>query len=315
MIKGILKIRAKQLFRIILDIGVIRALFLFGMISFGLLAMFIILAEKSYQEIIIGIFALTIISIHLKRKDKEFIKLYSSKPHIVFLLEYVLLSLPLLTLLIYNKLWSYALFFFLFLVIITFLKINTKKNSLNTVFQKMIPDDNFEWKAGIRKNLIPFIGIWFIGLVTSFFIASVPIAIFILGAIVFGFYEKPEPLQILLTNELNTRKFLTNKIQNHLMIFAITIIPLILSFLIFNPEYYYIPLIEFILFSILLVYNILLKYAFYRPDNKSGATQIFSMIGIISVFIPFFIFVVLILSVKFLFQATNNLKFYLNDFN
>ena len=179
----------------------------------------------------------------------------------------------------------------------------------------MIPDDNFEWKAGIRKNLFFFLGIWLIGMATSFFIASVPIAIFILGVIVLNFYEKPEPVQILLANELNTKKFLINKIQNHLIVFAITIVPLILLFIIFNPQYYYIPLIEFTIFSILLVYTILLKYAFYRPKNKSGATQIFSMIGIISIFIPFFIPIVLILSIKFLIQATNNLKFYLNDFN
>ena len=315
MTNEILKIRVKQLFRVISEIGIFRAIFLLGLISFVLLAMFTKLAENSYREIVIGIFALTILSIHSKRKDKEFINIYASKPHIVFLIEYVLLSLPLLITLIYYQLWSYALIFFLFLVIIQFLKINTNKTSINSGFQKMIPDDNFEWKAGMRKNLFPFLGIWLIGMVTSFFIASVPIAIFILGVIVFSFYEKHEPLQILLANELNTRKFLTKKIQNHLMVFAITIIPLILSFLIFNPQYYYIPIIEFILFSFLLVYIILLKYAFYRPDNKSGATQIFSMIGIISIFIPVLILIVLILSIKFLFQATNNLKFYLDDFN
>ncbi|OQX78263.1 MAG: hypothetical protein B6D61_05980 [Bacteroidetes bacterium 4484_249] len=315
MITEILKIRAKQSFRVISEIGIFRAIFLLGLICFSLLALFAKLAESSYREIILGIFALTILSVHSKRKDKEFISIYAQQPYIIFLIEYFIISLPLMFALAYNKLWGEALIFLLFMVIVPFLNINAKKKSINSRVQKLIPDYNFEWKAGIRKNLIIFTGIWLIGIATSFFIASVPITIFILGVTVISFYEKPEPVQILLANELSARKFLTKKILNHLLIFAITIIPLILSFLIFNPQYYYIPLAEFVIFSILLVYTILLKYAFYRPDNISGATQIFSMIGIISIFIPVFLPLVLILSIKFLFQATNNLKFYLNDFN
>ena len=315
MLTEILKIRVKQSFRVISEIGLFRAIFLLGLISFALLAMFTKLAESSYREIIIGIFALTILSVHSKRNDKRFINIYVPKPYLLFLIEYFVFSLPLMFALIYNELWSYALIYLSFIIIVPFLNINAKKQSINSGLQKLIPDNNFEWKAGIRKNLFVFVGVWLIGMATSFFTASVPIAIFILGVIVISFYEKPEPVQILLANELNTRRFLTMKLQNHLVIFAITIIPLILSFVIFNPQYYYIPLAEFVIFSILIVYTILLKYAFYRPDNKSGATQIFSMIGIISIFIPVFILLVFILSIKFLFQATNNLKIYLDDFN
>ena len=315
MTNEILKIRAKQLFRVMVEIGIFRAIFLLILVCFGLLAVFTKLSEDSNKGIIIGLFALSVFLIHLKRKDKIFIKIHAANPQIVFFTEYFLLSLPLLITLAYYSLFSYVFVYISFLSIIPVVNINTIKTSVNSRFQRMIPDYNFEWKAGIRRNLIPFVGIWIIGIASSFFVASVPIAIFFLGVIIISFYEKPESLQILLSDELNTRKFLTKKILNHLMIYSITIIPLIIFFLIFNPEYYFIPLIEFVIFVILIVYTILLKYAFYRPDNKSGAAQIFSMIGIISVFIPFFIFLVLILSIKFLFQAITNLNFHLNDYN
>lgn len=315
MLKQIIKIRVKQFFRVAAEAGFFRAVFLLAMICFGLLAMFLKLEDKSYQEIIIVVVAISILSIHLKRKDREFINIYSTKPYFIFLTEYILLGLPLLGALIYYGFWTYVLYFSLLLALIPFLQINTRATNINSWFQRIIPDNNFEWKAGIRKNLFLFVGIWFLGLVMSFIIASVPVAIFVLGVFVLSFYEKPEPLQILLVNELGVTKFILKKIKNHLMIFAATTTPLVLAFLIFHPHYYFIPFIEMMMFSFLIAYSILLKYAFYRPENSSAVTGIFSMIGIISVFIPVFFPVVLVLSVKFLVQATNNLKFYLNDFN
>jgi len=315
MIAKILKIRIKQLSRIIHQIGIFRTLFLSVLLSFTVLFLFLATLSKSNIEIITAAYLLLILIIHLKRKDKFFLNFYSDNPQRIFFVEYFLLSLPLILSLIYSRLWYYLIISTTLLIIISFLKINIKKSSANTIFQKFIPDDNFEWKSGIRKNLIFIILIWFAGITTSFYIASVPIAIFILGITVLGFYETPEPLQILIANELNVRKFLSKKIKNHLAIFSVLLVPLALLFTIFNTEYYYIVLIEYVILSFLLVYTILLKYAFYQPNIKSGTIQIFTMIGIIGIFIPVFIPVILLLSIKFLFQAFNNLKFYLNDFN
>jgi len=202
-----------------------------------------------------------------------------------------------------------------FLLVLPFFKISLKKYSINTWFQKQIPNDNFEWKAGIRKNIILFIGVWFIAFITSFFIGSIPIAIFILGIVVMSFYENNESLPMLLAKEQSPKIFLRRKIRNHLLIYLAVMIPLLLSFIVFHLEYYYIPLLEIILFYILIIYNILLKYAFYRPNEKSGGTQIFSAIGSISVFVPFVLIIVFVLGIKFLFQSLHNLKIYLHDFH
>ncbi len=263
----------------------------------------------------IGSFVLSILIIHLKRKDKEFLEIYAPKPQGVFIVEYVILSVPLILSLLYKRSWSYLFIYLLILTLISLLKITPKKSSLNTIFQKWIPDENFEWKAEIRRYLIFFLVIWFAGLLTSFFVASVPITIFILGSVVLGFYKKSEPLQILIAGELNTRQFLIRKIKSQLFSFSILIIPLVLAFVIFHPHYYYIAFIEYAVFMILFIYTILLKYAFYRPDKESGAIQTFMIIGAFCLFVPVLIPLILLLSIKFLFQASHKLKFYLNDYN
>jgi hypothetical protein len=86
-------------------------------------------------------------------------------------------------------------------------------------------------------------------------------------------------------------------------------------FMVFNAGYYYIILFEYIVLSILLLYSILLKYAYYRPNVKSGATKIFTNIGVLSILVPFLLPIVLVLIIKFAFQANQNLKFYLDDYN
>ena len=315
MIIEILNIRVRQLFRMIIQIGIFRAIFLFGLLSLFIGYIFLILSEKTYHIYLISVFIALILAVQVKRKDKVFLSVYAKKYQVVFFIEYLILSFPLIIPLIYYELWSWMFLFVLSLLIISFLNFNIKRTSVNSVLQRLIPNNNFEWKAGVRKNIIPLISLWTIGLITSFYFASVPIIIFVLGVIILNFYEKPEPLQILLAPELNTKKFLQKKIKNHLMVFFLMIMPLILLSVAFNPEYYYILLIEFFAFSFLLIYTILLKYAFYRPNITSGASKIFTNIGVLGLIIPIFMPLIIILSIRFLFKASNNLNFYLNDFN
>jgi len=192
MIFEIINIRIKQIFRILLQIGFVRTILLFGMLSFTIFYVFIFLKTIEYRVFVVGIFALLILVIHFKRKDKIFLSIYSVKPYLIYITEYLSLSILLIIPLVYNKLWIHSLAYILIVILIPFIKINIKKSSINSVFQKLIPYSNFEWKAGIRKNLIVFIALWFIGFFSSFFVVSVPIVIFILGVIILNFYENAE---------------------------------------------------------------------------------------------------------------------------
>jgi hypothetical protein len=96
---------------------------------------------------------------------------------------------------------------------------------------------------------------------------------------------------------------------------SIILLPLLLAFVLFHPELWYIPVIELLLISFVLWYAIFLKYAFYKPMQQLSAGQVFIAIGAMSLFLPFLVPLVWILSVRFYFQSVSNLKPYLNDYN
>lgn len=93
------------------------------------------------------------------------------------------------------------------------------------------------------------------------------------------------------------------------------LLPLVLAFVLFHPELWFIPVVEYVLISFILMYAIFLKYAFYKPNQQLIAGQIFTAIGALSLFLPFLIPLVWILSVRFYFKSISNLNPYLDDFN
>ena len=93
------------------------------------------------------------------------------------------------------------------------------------------------------------------------------------------------------------------------------ILPLILIFLVFHYEYWYIPILEYFILIFVHIFTILTKYAFYEPDQKSSAAQVFSIIGMLSIIFFVMIPIVWILSIYLYFKSKEKLNFYLNDYN
>ncbi len=314
MIKALLIIRLNQTFRNIIEIGLFRMIFLIGLIGFLVFALYIKTAESlASQYISIG-FLLLILLIQLQRKDKLFLKSHFSNYKILMLSEYLLLSTPILVCLLIHKQW-FSVFELLGLLIIVHFDLKQKRKSLNTKLQEMIPIDCIEWKAGLRKQFFIIVPIWIIGAITSFFIGSVPIVIFILGISTFTFFERNESSQILLSYELNSQKLLWLKIKRQLQLFFIMVIPLIALFLVFHVESWYIPIVEYIIFCFLHIYVIVTKYAFYEPNTKPIAAQTFGGIGALGGIIPIFLPLVWLLTIWFYLKSINNLNLYLDDYN
>lgn len=315
MVLEVIAIRVKQIFRILGEIGLFRAIFLVALVMFAMWAVMIKMEEVDMQSIIIGAFVISIASTHIQRNDSVFLKINTPFPAYIFLVEYLILSSPLLVSLVIYHLWLEILFYLVFLVLVSFLSLSKNQIQFHSVFHKFIPNENFEWKAGLRKYYFPFLIVWISGFLASYFIISVPLAMVILCIIIMSFYEKMESWQVLISEELSPKQFLWKKIKKHLLIFTVVMLPLLFSFFIFHADYYYVVLIELFVFYILMIYTILLKYAFYQPDDSSKATQTFAAFGMISIFVPFFLAVILLLIIRFLFQAQKNLKPYLYDYN
>jgi hypothetical protein len=315
MISALIKIRWKQFYRSLTELGLFRVLFLAGLVGFAVYILFMQCESSPNDFYAVAIYVFLLVQLQIKRRDKLFLKSHFANYKKILLAEYSLLSTPLLFCLTFHFQWaalaaSLALTYFL-----PYLDFVPKQRGLNTKIQQLIPGLCFEWKAGIRKTLLLIVPIWMIGMATSFYIGSVPLVLFVLGLIPLNFYENGEPLQMLIAFERSSNKFLFQKIKMQTILFSILALPLMAAFLVFHPDRWYIPVVEYLLFISLHIYAILLKYAFYVPNSKSSAAQTFGAIGAIGTLIPFFIPLVWLLSVRFYFKSIKTLNFYLNDFN
>lgn len=314
MIVNLINIRFKQFYREIHRIGFFRIIVLLG-ISF-MLFVFLYLQTSKFPNAMYAsmIVLLLILMLHTKREDKFFLRINCNHFKWIYFVEYLLISLVLLVFLLIHNFWNIALLNIAALVIITQLDFKRNRTSYNTRIQKWIPDECFEWKSGVR-NLFPIIVIiWLIGISFSFFVGSVPIALFILGIISLSFLEKGEPYQMIIAFEKESNKFLYLKIKQQIALLSVISAPMILSFLIFHYHLWYVPFIIFIIFCILQVYAILVKYSFYEPESKSAAAQIFIGIGLVCFMMPIFAPLIILLSLRFYVKAKHKLSYYLNDY-
>lgn len=315
MMQVFVKIRFKQVSRAIQGLGMLRFIFLLAVAVFIAFVLFIQTSGTPNSFYASGGYLAIIAFIHAKRLDKRFLKIHFGNFRQIMMMEYLLLMIPLFFCLIYHKQWIAVIAVPVLTLLLVNIDFRPRQKSLNTALQKLIPSDCFEWKSGVRKSLYLIISLWIIGLGTSFFIGSVPIVLFLLGILPWSFYEKGEPVQMILAYEKGTTEFIIFKIKRQSSLFTILAVPLIVAFLFFHPEKWYIPVAEYIIILTTYIYVILTKYAFYQPNNKSNGAQAFELIGAIGMILPFFIPVVWLLSIRFYFKSRKNLNFYLNDYN
>ena len=311
----LIKLRLQQLYKILLSAGIIRLLFILSVFAFTVLFIFSKCAEKDFTRYITGAYLLIVLSIHLKRQDILFLKITFNHYKILIFIEYILFSTPLFVSLLYHKNILLSSIYTVLLLIVAHFHVNYKKQSKSLFFQNIIPGRCFEWKSGLRQYQYIIVILWFGGLFIAFYFATVPLVLFILGMIILSFYEKSEPLSILIYIEFSTNKLLIDKIKTHAIIFSILTLPLIIAFIVFHTNYWYIVLIELMIFLTIHIFIVLSKYAYYEPNTITSGSQIMSVLAVSSVFIPFLIPVIWILSFYLFYKAKTNLNIYLNDFN
>lgn len=305
----------KQTLRALLDIGVLRLLFLLVIATFLGYMLFLASSQKPHAYYVSAAFLIILSMIQLNRKDKLFIKTHFISFKVVAFTEYLTLALFLLILLIFNAMWLAAVSIIAGILVIIQLNKLPKQTNLNSKLQGLIPNELYEWKAGIRKTMYFLVPVWIIGLATSFFVGSVPLVIFITGIAVSAFYEKGEPYQMIIAVEKSSANFLASKLYYQTKLFSIIALPLIILYFYFHIDLWYIPVAEYLIFILLHAYLILTKYAFYETNEKSAAARVYGTIGFLGTIIPIFMPLVLVLAVRFYFKSIDKLNYYLDDFN
>jgi hypothetical protein len=297
-------------------IGIFRFLFLTGLAVFLFYIVFKQLGIDSNHYLITTGFVLLIMSVHIQRADKEFLRIIETHPLKIYYPEYLLLSLPLLTGLVWYGLWSDILIILGSILATGFINYTPRLNNRNDKLLRLIPGKSFEWKSGIRKNYIIIIFILTAGIAGNFFFtASVPVTMIILCLLVVNFYQTGEPETFIILYEKGAKRFLFGKTGELIMQFTLAVVPALILFILFYPEFWFVPAIELILIYFVFIYTVFLKYAFYTPNEKLVANQTLSAIGVMSLLLPFMLPVTIILSVRFYYKSLSNLEPYLYDFD
>jgi uncharacterized membrane protein YhdT len=140
------------------------------------------------------------------------------------------------------------------------------------------------------------------------------IAMVLIAIVIFSFYEKGEPLQMLIALKGRQNVFKAKSKHSSVVIFNIDAAIGSNIFHFSQLPLVYCRIIFVVLFNLLL-YAIFTKYAFYTPNSKSGAAGFFQALGATAIFVPVLLPVIWLLIIRFYFRSLKQLNPYLHDFD
>lgn len=311
MIITLLKLHLKQLGRLLRELGMIRGVIVLALVFFTLARIYTLTPPLTY--IVIAIVFLSLASLHVSRKDKTFLQLISDQTRSLYLVEYHLLASPVYLEFLLNSWWVEVAGLLVGITLIPLANVRSNAKASRIRSLSFIPASAFEWKSNLRKQ-----GLW-IGLlyVLALVLYSYPfvtlVVIVIFTFIVTTFYNESEPRSMVeVFADSSPRAFLWQKGKVHLLLFWAGCLPLLLVFLLMNTKYWYVLVIWFFISSVIQLLSIMLKYCFYEPGNTLNK-NVFMFIYFLSLFVPFFVPVPLVMLINYYGRAKNNLSTYLDD--
>lgn len=316
-LRSILLMRWKQSYRILFRIDVVHLILLFAIIGIAGIFCFYYLGREPQNIWFSAIIALLLFNLHYKRRDKRFLHINIEYRKLIICCEYVILTLPIVIFLAIHNFWSYAIGVLTISILLGWIPIMQKEHqqkNINTFIQRKIPDNAYEWKAGVRRYFWFLMAFWIVGLSTCYFFYSSVITTLLIGLSVLDFFKLNESRQILLSCQQRPSTFLRKKILQSILLLSLLIVPQLILTIIFRIDLWYIPVIEYVILLSTLIYVITLKYAFYSP-SKSTVNAIRVSIGVLLGLNPLTTIILWILSISLYRKACINLKCYLNDYD
>lgn len=312
MVKTLLYIRGKQMKREADGLG----LYLIIFIAIAVAVSFITYTQYKHQQqawLIVVVLSIICLAIQYTRKDKQFIYKQLDKPRLQVFLEYAILTLPFsITSLITKNWYCFPVLLFV-LACIPFIKFQFKHTAVLKKISSLIPATNFEWISGIRKQYIPFIGLYLVALAFCWVRILPLFSLWFLTIIISSFYLENEPVHILREGNKTGRKFLADKIKAAIKyILILYSLPVIIN-AICVQEFLMITLLFIPVQLALVCFAVTLKYSTYKPQtNQLGNNIAFSIVAVVSA-MPYFLPIPAILAIVYFYKAEKNLKTYLHD--
>lgn len=310
MILTFLRLHLKQLFRLLKALGIIRSLILLFLAGAAMASAFSL--SPVHPDLFSFVLVFSLFSLHTLRKDKTFLKILPIRRYLLYFVEYHLIASPFYLRLLLDRHGMIALFAFAAISLIPL--VNIRLNSTGAAFTRFsfIPSEAFEWKSGIRKHGIGIVVLYLLAL-SLYQYPYVALGVIVIFTLISTtFYNEAEPQQMMEVFQLAPRQFMFWKWKMQLKLFWTGCIPLILIYLFTNSAYWYVLAVLVLISSIIQILSINLKYSFYAP-GESMDKSIFIAIYVLSLFVPFFVPVPLLMMLNYQRQAVINLKAYLDD--
>jgi hypothetical protein len=305
------------MFRILKLLGIVRIAIIAALLTASITVVYKLLATGKYDFQIAAAVVLFIFLIHIRRRDRTFLKINFQNYRLFLAMEYFVLLLPVFVCILLTSRWLILPIIILCVPLISFIDVNIRfgRKTHNTRLQSLIPDEMYEWKAGVRQNLVLLITVYIAGVCLSWLVAAVPVAMCIIGLIISEFTVSDEPWTMLLAPERPPEKLIFSKLWRHCALYSLVNLPLMAVFLIFHPDLWHIPLILFGIFISIHIYLITARLAFYEADRNGKVNALLAIFGFLAGLTVILIPLLLLFSAYFIRKASINLKPLLDDYN
>lgn len=310
-----LRMRGMQVLRIFTSVNWFYRLILLVMLVWAIAGIITKSSQADNSLLVLGAHVLLISTWHWIRADFKFLQVHIEAYKKICLLEYFIVSIPLILGLSISFQPEFVAIYLLSISGLAYFVIPWKTSSKTAKKISFIPDRCFEWKSGLRKHFYLILFIWLAGLLFSFQMGVGLTAIFLIGLMAIGFFDYCEPLELLIAPQLDSKQYMLNKIKGLFLVSGILFSPLLIAFCLFYSDFWYIPIIEIAVLISYLFYAMVIKYAFYEPNSYSSKNKVLLSLGALVFVLPFLLPAIWVLSIRLYFKSVKKLNFYLHDFN
>ncbi len=318
MLRILFRIRLRQAWHYVTELGWLRLMIVLPFVLFFLVAIGQSLWHTDGMDSVYAaiVMAFLLLSTHLNRPDKTFVKHLNISAYQLFFIEYLVLSSPLLLLFIFSGQWLPVGILLVSVACIPLLSAHISLGNFKGLQSgfRFIPATLFEWRSGLRRHIWWLLPLWLLGLWGSTYVIAVPLVLLIIAYTSCSFHLEAESLEMLRASHHSPKGLLHLKIRQHLLLYGLICLPLCIAFLVQHYSLWYLLLYFGVTSSILQIFSIVYKYSLYTPNASLQYNFIlisFLGLSIINPMILFLLVVLVIMTIKRYKNATNRLSYFL----
>lgn len=249
---------------------------------------------------------------HKNRKDILFACKHFNAAKWQIATEYQLFLLPVSIPSLFTRYWYCFPVMHLVVLCIPFAELKTNLQPKLLFLSRLFKKD-YMFISGIRRTILILLPLFLLALVLSPLKLFPLVALFLVNATVFTFYEHNESVQMLQASHQTPKQFLSEITMSAVFKLTAINVPVLLINSLFNADVLLFNLYFLGYILLMMVTVISMKYADYGYRKEKNNFQIKLMVMVMGLFIPYLSILGLVFYVQARTEAIKNLTNYLDD--